>query len=208
MTERNWQEDMNGCTGLPPTPWAWVSTEEAEWIEDSNQEIVIGSEDEYIFDDLLGPNVRKEAFMRFMINAPEALPYWLQQVMKLEKELEESELVNWMRECKLATERHAAADRDRTGAYKALEQAERRKRIEEEKNEILKNNIKVISDNLKQAESLIQQKDAEIAELKRLAEFWESQYSDASTHGDETEERLNAELNRLNSLLQDEGDTP
>ncbi|MEK5089068.1 hypothetical protein MKY98_19390 [Paenibacillus sp. FSL M8-0228] len=76
---RNWQEDMNGCTGLPPTPWAWVSTEEAEWIEDSKQEIVIGSEFEYIFDDLLGPNVRKEAFMRFMINAPEALPYWLQQ---------------------------------------------------------------------------------------------------------------------------------
>ncbi|MDQ0497308.1 hypothetical protein [Paenibacillus brasilensis] len=57
-------------------------------------------------------------------------------------------------------------------------------------------------------QKVIQQKDAEIAELKRLAEFWESQYSDASTHGDETEERLNAELNRLNSLLQDEGDTP
>ncbi|APB75607.1 MULTISPECIES: hypothetical protein [Paenibacillus] len=76
---RNWQEDMNGCAGLPPTPWTWVETDEAEWIEDSKQEIVIGSEFEYIFDDLLGPNVRKEAFMRFMINAPEALPYWLQQ---------------------------------------------------------------------------------------------------------------------------------
>ncbi|WP_348624251.1 hypothetical protein ABFT51_03305 [Paenibacillus peoriae] len=88
MTERNWQEDMNGCAGLPPTPWAWVSTEEAEWIEDSNQEIVIGSEFEYIFDDLLGPNVRKEAFMRFMINAPEALPYWLQQYAALEREYE------------------------------------------------------------------------------------------------------------------------
>ncbi|MEK3849896.1 MULTISPECIES: hypothetical protein [Paenibacillus] len=83
---RSWQEDMNGCAGLPPTPWAWVSTEEAEWIEDSNQEIVIGSEFEYIFDDLLGPNVRKEAFMRFVINAPEALPYWLQEAEKWRRE--------------------------------------------------------------------------------------------------------------------------
>ncbi|MMZ47226.1 hypothetical protein D1872_88620 [compost metagenome] len=58
------------------------------------------------------------------------------------------------------------------------------------------------------AESLIQQKDAEIAELKRLAEFWESQYSDATTHGDETEERLNEEIARLTALLQDVGDTP
>jgi hypothetical protein len=59
-----------------------------------------------------------------------------------------------------------------------------------------------------EAESLIQQKDAEIAELKRLAKFWESQYSDASTHGDETEERLNAEIARLTDLLQGKGDTP
>lgn len=88
MTERNWQEDMNGCTGLPPTPWAWVETDIGEWIEDSNQEIVIGSEDEYIFDDLLGPNVKKEAFMRFMINAPEALSYWLQQYAALQREYE------------------------------------------------------------------------------------------------------------------------
>ncbi|MGO4952008.1 hypothetical protein [Paenibacillus sp. DRB1-1] len=32
------------------------------------------------------------------------------------------------------------------------------------------------------AESLIQLKDTEIAVLKRLAEFWESQCSDAITH--------------------------
>jgi hypothetical protein len=94
VEQRNWQEDMNGCAGLPPTPWAWVSTEEAEWIEDSNQEIVIGSEDEYIFDDLLGGNVRKEAFMRFMINAPEALPYWLQQYAALEREYERFQQVS------------------------------------------------------------------------------------------------------------------
>ncbi|MGR6764470.1 hypothetical protein ACU1JV_21955 [Paenibacillus sp. T2-29] len=123
MTERNWQEDMNGCTGLPPTPWAWVETEEAEWIEDSNQEIVIGSEFEYIFDDLLGPNVRKEAFMRFMINAPEALPYWLQQYAALEREYERfrKAAMGW-------------------------------------------------NDDLTKAESLIQQKDAEIAAAEKAYE--------------------------------------
>ncbi|MHB0944598.1 hypothetical protein ACYCSU_23915 [Paenibacillus sp. ALE1] len=130
---RNWQEDMNGCAGLPPTPWAWVSTEEAEWIEDSNQEIVIGSEDEYIFDDLLGPNVKKEAFMRFMINAPEALPYWLQEAEK------------WSRE---AFRKYPTPD-----AYEAACAALEKHRARAE-----------------QAESLIQQKDAEIAKLKKSVE--------------------------------------
>ncbi|QYK68288.1 hypothetical protein [Paenibacillus sp. S02] len=116
---RNWQEDMNGCAGLPPTPWAWVETDEGEWIEDSNQEIVIGSECEYIFDDLLGGNVRKEAFMRFMINAPEALPYWLQQYAELQREYERFQQV-----------------------------------------------AKGWNDDLTAAESLIQQKDADIARLK------------------------------------------
>lgn len=51
-------------------------------------------------------------------------------------------------------------------------------------------------------QKVIQQKDAEIAE------FWESQYSDATTHGDETEERLNEEIARLTALLQEVGDTP
>ncbi|MEK4456860.1 MULTISPECIES: hypothetical protein [unclassified Paenibacillus] len=121
---RNWQEDMNGCAGLPPTPWTWVETDEAEWIEDSKQEIVIGSEFEYIFDDLLGPNVRKEAFMRFMINAPEALPYWLQQY-----DIELRGRIRW--------------------------------------SEVAKG----LGDDLKQAETLIQQKDAEIAELKLSKRF-------------------------------------
>lgn len=48
----------------------------------------------------------------------------------------------------------------------------------------------------------MEQKDAEIAELKRLAEFWESQYSDATTHGDETEERLNAKIAKLRSAIE------
>jgi hypothetical protein len=159
--QRNWQEDMNGCAGLPPTPWAWVSTEEAEWIEDSNQEIVIGSEEEYIFDDLLGPNVRKEAFMRFVINAPEALPYWLQQY-----------------------------DVELRGRKRWAEVA------------------RGLGDDLKQAESLIQRKDTEIAALKRLAEFWGSQYNDAIKHGNETEERLNVKIAGLTALLQGKGDTP
>ncbi|URJ45157.1 hypothetical protein MF628_004939 [Paenibacillus polymyxa] len=103
-----------------------------------------------------------------ILDGLEALPYWLQQA-KFEKERAMGNY-NWAkyeeRRADEATERHKAASRDRDAVYKKLNEAE----------------------------SLIQQKDAEIAELKRLAEFWESQYSDASTHGDETEERLNAEI--------------
>ncbi|OMF49369.1 MULTISPECIES: hypothetical protein [Paenibacillus] len=108
----------------------------------------------------------------FIIASREALPYWLQQYAALQREYERFQQVakGWNDDLITAEERHAAADRDRAGAYKALEQAERRKRIEEEKNEILKNNIKVISDNLIQVESLIQQKDAEIYHLKKSIE--------------------------------------
>ncbi|MGR6763179.1 hypothetical protein ACU1JV_15180 [Paenibacillus sp. T2-29] len=64
------------------------------------------------------------------------------------------------------------------------------------------------NDDLTKAESLIQLKDAEIAVLKRLAEFWESQCSDTITHGDETEERLNVKIANLTALLKDAGYTP
>jgi hypothetical protein len=86
MESRDWQVDMNGCKGLPPAPWSWIETD--------NGELVFGSE-EMIFDGLLGGDVNKEKFFRFMINAPEALPYWLQQyaaekerVIKAEQEIE------------------------------------------------------------------------------------------------------------------------
>lgn len=46
--------------------------------------------------------------------------------------------------------------------------AERRLYFLETENEILKNNIKVLVDTQKESESLIQQKDAEIARLKAL----------------------------------------
>ncbi|WP_264453502.1 hypothetical protein [Paenibacillus polymyxa] len=79
-----------------------------------------------------------------------------------------------------AREWHAAASRDRDAVYKKLEEAE----------------------------SLIQRKDTEIAALKRLAEFWGSQYNDAIKHGNETEERLNVKIAGLTALLQGKGDTP
>ncbi|MFS8215652.1 hypothetical protein [Paenibacillus sp. S29] len=145
---RNWQEDMKLCQ---------KATGELDMIRGEKQVFTqCGFEDQRVAD------FEKEEDAIFMIEAREALPYWIKQSQK-EKERADQ-----------ARERHAAASRDRDAVYKKLEDAE----------------------------SLIQQKDAEIAELKRLAEFWESQYSDATTHGDETEERLNAEISRLKKSIE------
>ncbi|WP_318626909.1 hypothetical protein [Paenibacillus polymyxa] len=144
---RNWQEDMKLCQ---------KATDGLDMIRGEKQVFTqCGFEDQRVAD------FEKEDDAIFMIEAREALPYWLQQYAALERE------------------------------YERFQKAARG-----------------WNDDLTKAEAEIERKDAEIAELKRLAEFWESQYSDASTHGDETEERLNAEINRLNSLLQDVGNTP
>ncbi|MNH66494.1 hypothetical protein D3C73_185250 [compost metagenome] len=74
---RNWKEDMEGCQGLPPTPWQWIETDTLEWIEDANKKLVFGGE--ISFWDWIGGNVNLEKLFRFFITAPEALPYWLQQ---------------------------------------------------------------------------------------------------------------------------------
>ncbi|MNT21046.1 hypothetical protein D3C72_1563690 [compost metagenome] len=74
---RDWQKDMDGCVGLPPTPWQWAETDTHEWIEDAHQKLVFGGE--MSFWDWIGGDVELEKLFRFFINAPEALSYWLQQ---------------------------------------------------------------------------------------------------------------------------------
>ncbi|MGG3278884.1 hypothetical protein [Paenibacillus solani] len=95
--KRDWQKDMNGCQGLPPTPWQWVETDTMEWIEDANQKLVFGGE--MSFWDWVGGNVEAEKLFRFFINAPDALPYWLQQYAtekeradKLQEALEQAQV--------------------------------------------------------------------------------------------------------------------
>ncbi|MBY0024531.1 hypothetical protein H7K28_15075 [Paenibacillus polymyxa] len=173
MTERNWQEDMDKVNAFKHARSC--------------------------------VNIPKYQTMPSIETPYEPLEYWLQQYAALEREYERFQQVakGWNDDLTTAEERHAAADRDRAGAYKALEQAE----------------------------SLIQRKDTEIAALKRLAEFWGSQYNDAIKHGNETEKRLNVKIASLKksieglrlitkierstrvqpehtSFLRDKGDTP
>ncbi|MDY8095846.1 hypothetical protein UY456_23035 [Paenibacillus polymyxa] len=183
--KRNWQEDMNLCQKATVGPWMGFDDIDGHCIgtKDIHPQLKAHAPVVTLATSIHGKSIYiSQNDSNFIIAAREALPYWLQQA-KFEKERAMGNY-NWAKyeegRADKATERHEAASRDRDAVYKKLEEAE----------------------------SLIQQKDAEIAELKRLAEFWESQYSDASTHGDETEELLNAEINRLNSLLQDKGNTP
>ncbi|MEC0233574.1 hypothetical protein P4H71_04290 [Paenibacillus kribbensis] len=145
MTERNWQEDMKLCQKATRGPWREFQDSDGHCIGTVDIHPQLKAHAPVV---TLATSVRGKSIYisqndtDFILAAREALPYWLQQVMKLEKELEESELVNWMRECKLATERHEAASRDRDAVYKKLNEAE----------------------------SLIQQKDAEIYHLKKSIE--------------------------------------
>lgn len=90
MTERDWQEDMKGCEGLPPTPWQWVETDTREWIEDATQKLVFGGE--ISFWDWIGGDVNLEKLFRFFINAPEALPYWLREAATWKAKAYEAEV--------------------------------------------------------------------------------------------------------------------
>lgn len=114
---RNWQEDMKLCQ---------KATGELDMIRGEKQVFTqCGFEDQRVAD------FEKEEDAIFMIEAREALPYWIKQSQK-EKERADQ-----------ARERHAAASRDRDAVYKKLEEAE----------------------------SIIQQKDAEIERLKQSKRF-------------------------------------
>lgn len=73
--ERDWNKDMEGCKGLPPTPWTWEENETGEWFKDANGNTVIGGEGS--FWDWVGGNIKVEKLFRFLLNSPEALPYWM-----------------------------------------------------------------------------------------------------------------------------------
>jgi hypothetical protein len=69
---------MDGCAGLPQTPWTWLENDYGEWFKDANDKTVIGG-GELSFWDFTGGDVDVEKLFRFFLNAPEALPYWLQE---------------------------------------------------------------------------------------------------------------------------------
>ncbi|MCF2717855.1 hypothetical protein LWE69_11760 [Paenibacillus sp. UKAQ_18] len=147
---RNWQEDMKLCQ---------KATAGLDMIRGEKEVFTqCGFEDQRVAD------FEKEDDAIFMIEAREALPYWLQQA-KFEKERAMGNY-NWAkyeeRRSDEATERHEAASRDRDAVYKKLEEAE----------------------------SLIQQKDAEIAELFQ------------------SKKKLDDMTKAYRALLQDVGETP
>ncbi|MGO4953009.1 hypothetical protein [Paenibacillus sp. DRB1-1] len=147
---RNWQEDMKLCQ---------EATGELDMIRGEKQVFTqCGFEDQRVAD------FEKEEDAIFMIEACEALPYWIKQSQK-EKERADQ-----------ARERHAAASRDRDAVYKKLEEAE----------------------------SLIQQKDAEIYHLKKSIE---ALLMHKGAHVHDEPDLTHVQLEHA-SLLQDKGDTP